>query len=67
MSKENQRHGKKEQTDSDQRGEGKEGEWYSQGKCTGDPLTKTTVWGLTMGMGGGVEQGRATGRKLGQL
>ena len=42
------------------------GEETSQTTCMNDPGTWTTVWGLTVGVGGGLGKGGQKG-KLGQL
>ena len=58
-----------EQTDSGQRGRGK-GEWWKEGEgnsqrtSMNDPWTWTTVWGLTVGVGGGLG-GRGQREKIG--
>ena len=55
-----------EQTDSDQRGASKgimiEGERTRQRTCMNDPLTWTTVWGLTVEAGGGLVRGGQRGK-----
>ena len=56
--KQNERHGNKEETDSDQRGRGKrtgekEGEGSNHGTRISDAWTWTTGWGLTVGVRGG--------------
>ena len=61
--KEKQRRGNKEQTDRDQRGRGRrvrseEEEGPSQRTGINDPWTRTTGWGVTVGVGGWVGQGR---------
>ena len=63
----NQRHGNKEQMDSDQRGRGKgvmrEKGKSRQGACIKDPWTKTTVrGGLKVGGGGGWGRGGWRGK-----
>ena len=56
-----------EQTESDQSGDvylWKEGGGTRQRTCMNNPYTWTTVWGLTVGAGGGaMEEGK--GRKIG--
>ena len=56
MGKKPQRHGNKEQTDSDQRGGGRRITGERRGTCTKDPWIRTIGWGLFWGEG--VGQGR---------
>ena len=57
MSIKNQGHENKEQTDSDQRGWGKEITGERRGTCTKDPWRRTMGWGLSFGEGVGWGRG----------
>ena len=57
----NQRHGNKEQTDSDQRG-GRRGVMEERrGTCTKDPRERTMGWGSSLGAGVGQGKGEQRG------